>query len=161
MKTSDEKTNKKTLEFSIKFIGTHGPWVQLFNRDRVTRQKKSGEKMHKKALRLKLLELCKTKTKNSSPNMLNFFVILTDHDMVTDAGRPTKFRRKFNDSWLQTKCTKIEGPFETMGFNGKKTVWRLQTKKKENNNFKLSKNASVTSGPKGHEWNFVFVHSRN
>ena len=39
--------------------------------------------------RLKLLELFKTKSKKSSPNMLKFYVVLAGHDMIIDAGRTT------------------------------------------------------------------------
>ena len=47
-----------------------------------------------KSLWSKLLELCKTRTKKSSPDMFNFYVVLAGHDMVTDAGRVTTRRRK-------------------------------------------------------------------
>ena len=40
------------------------------------------------------LELCKTGTKKSSPDMSNFYVILAGHDIVTDADRATMCRRK-------------------------------------------------------------------
>ena len=70
-------------------------------------------------MRSKLLELCKTGTKKSSPDMFNFDVILAGHDMVSDAGRATTCRRKFKAPSLRTKCTKNEGPPENMGFKGK------------------------------------------
>ena len=60
----------------------------------VTRQKQTEEKL-KKAFRLKLLELCKTRTEESSPTTFNFYVILAGHDMITDAGRDTKCKQKF------------------------------------------------------------------
>ena len=50
--------------------------------------------------------------------------------MITDAGRATKCRLKFEGPSISTKCTKIEWPFENMGFNGK-TFRRFQTKKKQ------------------------------
>ena len=56
----------------------------------------------KKAFRLKLLELWKTRTKKSSPDIFNFYVILAGHDMVTDAGTTSTCRRKFIASSLQT-----------------------------------------------------------
>ena len=57
----------------------------------------------KKAFRSKLLELCKTGTKKSNPDMFNFDVILAGHDMVTDAGRATMCKRKCKAPCLQTK----------------------------------------------------------
>ena len=61
--------------------------------------------------------------------MFNLYVVLTSHDTVTDVGRASTFRRIFNSRSLQTKSTKIEGPSENMGFNGK-PVWRFQTVKR-------------------------------
>ena len=55
--------------------------------DLVTRKKYIEEKLKKKAFRIKLLELCKTRAKKSSPDMFKFYVVLAGHDMVTDAGR--------------------------------------------------------------------------
>ena len=42
-------------------------------------------KTWKKAFRSELLELCRTGTKKSSPDMFNFDVFLADPDMATDA----------------------------------------------------------------------------
>ena len=83
----------------------------------------------KKAFRSKLLDLCKTRTKKTSPDMFNLDVVLAGHDKVSYAGRVTTCRRKFKAPSLQTKSTKNEGPPENMGFMGK-TVGRFQTKKK-------------------------------
>ena len=71
------------------------------------------------------MELCKTKTKKSSPDMFNFYVVLAGHDKVSDA---TMCRLKIKAPSLQTKSTKNEGHSENMGFDGK-TIWRSQTKK--------------------------------
>ena len=60
-------------------------------------------KLEKKAFRSKQLELYKTGTKKSSPDMFNFDVILAGHDMVTDAGKATTCRRKCKAPCLQTK----------------------------------------------------------
>ena len=49
-----------------------------------------------------MLELCTTRTKNSSPNIFNFYVILAGHDMITDAGRATICSPKFKAPWLET-----------------------------------------------------------
>ena len=76
-------------------------------------------KKMKKAFRLKLLELCKTRAKKSSPDLLNFCAVLAGHNTVTDTGRAITCRRKFKASSLQTKSTKNEVPFENMGFNEK------------------------------------------
>ena len=49
----------------------------------------------KKTFRLKLLELCNTRAKKSRPDLLNFYVDLPGHDMVTDTGRATTCSWKF------------------------------------------------------------------
>ena len=39
------------------------------------------------AFRMKLSELCKTKSKKSNPDMFKLYVVLTSHDTVTVVGR--------------------------------------------------------------------------
>ena len=68
---------------------------------------------------MKLSELFRTRSKKSGPEMFNFFVVLTGHDMFTGAGKVTRRRRKFKAPLLQTKSTKNEGLSENMGFDGK------------------------------------------
>ena len=71
----------------------------------------------KKSFRIKLLELCKTRTKKSSPDLFKFYVIWASHDMANDTGRATTCGRIFKAPWLQTERTKNEGPSERMSFN--------------------------------------------
>ena len=66
-----------------------------------------------------MLELCRITTKESRPDMFNFYVDLVGHDMVIDTGKATKCKCKLKASSLQTKNTKNEVPFKNMGFNGK------------------------------------------
>ena len=51
----------------------------------VTRTKLTQAEM-KKDFRIKLLVLCKTRTKKSSPDLSNFYVVLAGHDTVTETG---------------------------------------------------------------------------
>ena len=60
----------------------------------------------KKAFRIKLFELCKTRTKKSSPDLINFYVISAGLDLANDDDRATTCRRKFQAPWLQTERTK-------------------------------------------------------
>ena len=46
--------------------------------DHVTRKKKTEANLEK-AIRLKLLELCKTRSKKSSHDLFNFYVVLAGH----------------------------------------------------------------------------------
>ena len=82
----------------------------------------------KKAFRLKLLELGKTRTKKAGPDMSNFYVVMAGHHLVIDASRATTCRCIFNAPSLQTKNTKNERHSENMGFNGKR-IWKFQTEK--------------------------------
>ena len=60
------------------------------NQEEINRKKND-----KKAFSLKLLDLCKTRAKKSSPDLFNFYAVLAGHDMVTDASRATTCRHKF------------------------------------------------------------------
>ena len=80
----------------------------------------------KEAFRLELLELCKTRTKKSNPDLLNFYVNSHGHDMANDAGTATTYRRNFKAPRLQ-KSNKTKGLSENMGYNGE-TVWNFQSK---------------------------------
>ena len=61
-----------------------------------------------KVIQIKFVELCKTRTKESSPDMFNFFVDLVGHGMVTDTGRGATFRSKFRAPPLQIKIQKMK-----------------------------------------------------
>ena len=51
--------------------------------------------------------------------MINFYVVLAGHDMVTDAGRATTCRRKFKAPWLRTKVQKRKVFSNTWVLTGK------------------------------------------
>ena len=85
-------------------------------------------KIEKKRFKSKLLELWKSGTKKWSPDMFNFYVVLADHDKVTDDRRPTTCRCNFKAPPLLTKSTRNEGHFGNIGFHGK-IIWRFQSKK--------------------------------
>ena len=65
-----------------------------------------------------MLEPGKTTSKKASPDMFNFYAVLSGHDKVSDDGRATTCRRKFKTPSLETKSTKTERPPESMGFSG-------------------------------------------
>ena len=99
----------------------------------------------KKAFRLKLLELCKTRGKKSSPDMFNFHVDLPGHDMVTDTARASTCRRKLEAPSLQTKSTINEGPPENMGLTGKSS--NTSDEEKQNTLQAVTKQPRGTHGP--------------
>ena len=67
---------------------------------------------------MKLFELWKTRTKEWSPDLFDFYATSLGQDVARDAGRTTTWRRNFKAPWLQSEPTKNEGPSEKMGFNG-------------------------------------------
>ena len=85
--------------------------------DQTNLQKKTEANL-KKALRLKLLQLCKTRTKKSFPDLVNIYVALAGHDMITDAGRATTCRQKFRPHDYKTKVQKSKD-FPKMSFTEK------------------------------------------
>ena len=84
-----------------------------------TKKKQTEEKM-KKVFRLKLLKLCKTRPKQSRPDMLNFYVVLADHNKVIYAGRATTCRCKFKALFFLNKFTKKEDLLKIRVITGKK-----------------------------------------
>ena len=60
--------------------------------DLVTRKYLNEEKLKKKALRLKLSDICHTRAKKSSPNTFNLYVILAGHHIagLPRAGKNSK-----------------------------------------------------------------------
>ena len=75
--------------------------------------------MKKMGFRSKPLELFKTRTKKSSPDMFNFYVDLASEDIVTNAGRAATCRRKFKAPSLQTETTKMKDLPKTWVSTGK------------------------------------------
>ena len=65
-------------------------------------------------LKLKLLEHGKTRTKNASPDMFKFYLVLAGPDA---AGLPRAGENSKPHHY--EKSTKNEGPSENMGFNEK------------------------------------------
>ena len=90
------------------------------------------------SFRSKLLEICQLRTKKSSPYMFNFYVTLAGHDIITDTGRAITCRRKIQSPIITNKSTKKWRSFRKHGFYGK-TVWILQTKKKQKQHSRLFK----------------------
>ena len=83
----------------------------------VARKEKSEANL-KKAFRKELFELCKTRTKKSSPDLFKFYLFSAGHDMANDAGRANTCRRNFKAPRLQTERTKMTGLLKKLSFNG-------------------------------------------
>ena len=79
--------------------------------------------------------------------MFKFYEILAGHDMVTDAGRATKCKRKFKGPSIPTKSTKIEGPSENMIFNRGKSLKISDEKKEQKHYSQPFKKPSGLQGP--------------
>ena len=67
---------------------TTRPWRQNLNMNHVIRKKLTDANL-KKAFRMKLFELCKTRNKKSSPDLIKFYVISAGHGIsMTMTGLP-------------------------------------------------------------------------
>ena len=99
----------------------------------------------KKALKLKLFVLCKTRVRKSSPDIFNFYIVLTGPDLVTDKAGLTNASR-ISKHIITNKMNKKQGPPENMGFNGK-TVLGFPTNKKQYTFLASSKQPHETYGP--------------
>ena len=69
----------------------------------------------KREIRWELLEFCKTRTKKSSRDRLNFYLVPAAPDMVTDNDSCTTCWSKFKAPSLKTN-TKKQRPSENIGF---------------------------------------------
>ena len=108
----------------------------------------------KKAFRIKLLELCKTRTKKSSPDLFNFYVTSSGHHMADDAGRATTCRRNFRAPWLQTERTKNEGPSEKLSFNGEQFE-NFEPKKTKKSSHRMENKTKEQQDPEGKNWTWT------
>ena len=147
-----------------KFNSSHGEqnksttrhWRRKLNMNQVARKKLTGAKL-KKAFGIKLFELCRTRTKKSSPDLFKFYVVSAGHGMVNDHDRATTCRCNFKAPWLHTERTKIEGPSENEkknSFNGE-TVWRFQTKKFKNSTPPMENKTNQPQDSEGENWTWT------
>ena len=67
----------------------------------------------------KLLKLCKTRAKKSSPDMFNFNVLLAGHYMATDACTTTTCMRKIKPHDYEQKVQKMKDLSKTWVLKGK------------------------------------------
>ena len=65
------------------------------------------------------MELCKTRAKESSPDMFNFYVGLAGHDLVSGAGTSTTCRRKIKPHDYEQKVQKMKDLSKTWVLRGK------------------------------------------
>ena len=87
LKISDEKSY--TLLASTKQPHeTHDPQMQQLMTDFET-TKKNKVKEKGKSIQVKTVGFCETRTKKTSPDVFNFYVVLVDHGMIIDADRAT------------------------------------------------------------------------
>ena len=135
------------------------PVIWQFNMAPVS-SKNSTKQNDQKTFRSTQLEHCKPKTKNSSPQMLNFFVILTTQVIVTYAVQATRCRIKIVAESLQTKSTIMHDRPKTWVLTGKQFEDFGQIR----NRNKILNLQQKTNGSQGH-WkrplNKTLVKSKN
>ena len=124
----------------------------------VAREKLTEAKL-KKAFRMKLSELCKTRTKKSRHELFKFYVISAGLGMANDNNRAIMCRCFFKAPRLQTELSRNEGPSEKMSFNGE-TVWRFQTKKFKTSTPPTENKTEEPQDPKGKNWTWTHASRR-
>ena len=107
---------------------------------------KNWSKFEKKAFRSKLLEVCKTRTKKSSLDMLNFYLASSARDMVTDNDNSTTCRSKVKARSLKLN-KKMNDLSKTMA-PANKRLKILRPKKNKNSSFAMGNKTTETQDPK-------------
>ena len=153
LKISDKKIQKIDSSHGEHNRRTTRPHGQKLNMNHVARKNLTEAKL-KKAFRMKLFELCKTRTKKSSPDLFKFYLKTAGHGMTLDDDRATTCRRNFKAPWLQTERTKNEGPSEKMSFNGE-TVWSFKPKKPKKSSHRIENKTKEPQEPKGKNWTWT------
>ena len=100
-----------------------------------------------KAFRLKLLELCKTRTKKSSPGKFNFYVILAGKNIITDASSTTTCRCKTTADDYNQKVQKKKDLPRSWVLTGKQVEDFRQKKEQKHYSRHFKKKHSGTQGP--------------
>ena len=101
LKISDQKQSKIPVFARRTKQRKHKTPKAKTEHELVARKKETEAKL-KKAFRLKLLEVCKTRIKKSCRDMVNFYLVSVACHMVTDNDSSTTFRSKFKAASLKT-----------------------------------------------------------
>ena len=83
-----------------------------------------------KAFGKKLFKLCKSRTKKSSPDLFEFYVISAGHGMVNDAGRVATSRRSFKAHDKKQNIQKMKGLLKKRALTGNSLKFLNQKTKK-------------------------------
>ena len=153
LKISNQRNQKIQSSYGEQNKRTTRLQRQKLNMNHVARKKLTEAKL-KKAFTIKLLELCKTRIRKSSPDLFKFYVLSAGHDMANDAGRASTCRRFFKAAILQTERSKNWGPSEKMSFNGE-TGWRFQTKKFKNSTPPMENKTKEPQDPTAENWTWT------
>ena len=103
------------------------------------------------------MELGKTRTKKSTPDLFNFFAVLAGHDKTSDIGSVTSCRRKFKDASLQKKYKKWR-TFRKQGFDQENSLKISKEKKEQKHYSRPLKKPSGTQGSQLIESNEQGLH---
>ena len=117
LKISNQKNQRIQSSYGEQNKRTARPWRQKLKMNHVARKKLTEAKL-KKAFRIKLFEVFKTRTNKSFSDQFIFHVVLTGHDMVKDTGRVTTCRRNFRAPWLKQNVQKMKGLLKNWALTG-------------------------------------------
>ena len=112
-------------------------------------RKKLAEPKLKKAFRIKLFELCKTRTKKSSPDLVSFYVMSASHDMANDAGRLPRAGAISKPHYYKQNVQKMMGLLKKWVLTGKQFEdIRQKNSKTPLLSWRRKQNNHKTPGPK-------------
>ena len=103
-----QKIQKVHYSHGEQNIRTTGHQGQKMNTKHVARKNLTEAKL-KEAFRIELFQLCKTRTKKSSPDLFDFYKISDGSDMVNDAGRARRADANWRPHDYKQKVQKMKG----------------------------------------------------
>ena len=149
LKISNQKTKKIQSSYGEQNKKTTRPWRQKLNMNHVAKRKLTEANL-KKAIRIKLFELCKTRTKKSSPDLFNFYVISAGQGVVKDNDGATACRCKFKAPWLQTESKKMKALLNNWALTGNSLKFSNQKTKKSSH--RMENKTKESQDPGGKKW---------
>ena len=158
LKFSNQKKQKIQSSYGEQNKGATRPWRQKLNMNHVARKKLTESKL-KKAFRIKLLELCKTRTKKSSLDLFNFlFTRLVMAWPKTLAGLPRASAISKPHDYKQN-VQKRKGLLKKWALTGNSLKFSNQTIK--NFSHRRENKRKEPQDPEGNNWTWTMWPGRN
>ena len=158
LKTSNQKSYKIQTSYGYQNKRTTRPWRQKLNMNHVARKKLTEAKL-KKASRIKLFELCKTRTKKSSLDLFNFlFTRLVMAWPKTLAGRPRAGAVSKPHDYKQN-VQKMKNLLEKWASTG--NCLKFSKQKTRKSSHRMENKTNQPQDTEGKNWTWTLLPGRN